>query len=221
MLFRSLFEKHDIPGTVFMPGYDALCYPDLVKDIHRRGFEVGAHGFLHEGWQLGEEEEELLRRTHDILADLTGTAPIGWRSPSGRKSSRTIQVLKELGYRYDSSDKDGDLPYLARIDGRRCSDMMEFPSSAFSLDDYPFYHFSRTPPSEVLEHWQQEFDTLYHENGYFMLMVHPRSGWGSGTPSRARIVDELIRFIKRYEGVRFFNLAGLADWCLAHQADFE
>lgn len=219
--YLDLFEKHQIPASFFVPGYDAECYPGVVKEIHRRGFEVGAHGYLHEAWDLADEEEELLKRTHRILTDLTGTAPLGWRSPSGRKSARTIRVLKELGYIYDSSDKDYDLPYMVRIDDRRMSDMVELPSSAYSLDDFPFYKFSLTPTSEVLEHWKQEFDSLYHENGYFMLMVHPRSGWGSGTPSRARVVDDLIHYIKRHEGVRFFSVAGLAKWCLEHHEDFE
>ncbi|MFO0482758.1 MAG: chitin deacetylase, partial [bacterium] len=139
----------------------------------------------------------------------------------GRKSARTMRVLRRLGYRYDSSDKDYDLPYMVEIDGQRQDDMPELPSSAYSLDDFPFYRFSMTPPSEVLEHWKQEFDTLYHENGYYMLMVHARSGWGSGTPARARIVEELITYIKRHEGVRFFSVGGLADWVRENHASFD
>ena len=117
--YLDLFEKYQIPSTFFIPGYDAEYYPQVTKDIHRRGFEVAAHGYLHEAWALGDEEEELLARTHNILCDLTGAAPVGWRSPSGRKTARTMRVLKRLGYRYDSSDKDYDLPYLVRLDDRR------------------------------------------------------------------------------------------------------
>ena len=51
--YLDLFEKYEIPATFFVSGYDAECYPDVVRDIHRRGFEVGAHGYLHEGWALG------------------------------------------------------------------------------------------------------------------------------------------------------------------------
>ena len=219
--YLDLFEKHDVPGTFYVPGYDAECYPAVVKEITRRGFEVGAHGYLHESWDVGEQEEELLRKSHQILTDLTGIAPLGWRSPSGRKSGRTVQVLKDLGCIYDSSDKDYDLSYVVRVDGKPVEGMMELPSSAFSLDDHPFYKFSMTPPSEVLAHWQQEFETLYHENGYFMLMVHPRSGWGSGTPARARVMEEMIRFIKQHEGVQFFSVAGLAKWCLQNRQHFD
>src|ERR1043166_4986585 len=219
--YLDLFEKHDIPATFFIPGFDAECYPQVIKDIDRRGFEVAAHGYLHEGWALGDEEKELLARTHNILADLTGKAPVGWRSPSGRKTARTMRVLREPGYRYDSSDKDYDLPYMARIDGKRLDDMVELPNNTYSLDDFPWYKFSMTPPSEVLVQWRQEFDSIYAEHGYFMLTFHPRAGWGSGYPSRARVVEEMIGYAKQHAGVKFMSLAQLADWCLAHPAEFE
>jgi len=219
--YMDLFERLDVPATFFVPGYDAECYPDVVKALDRRGFEVAAHGYLHEGWALGDEEQELLTRTHDILADLTGRAPVGWRSPSGRKTARTMRVLRSLGYRYDSSDKDYDLPYLARIAGERIEDMVELPNNTYSLDDFPWYKFSLTPPSEVLAHWREEFDSLYAENGYFMLTFHPRSGWGSGLPARARIVEDMVRYARGHEGVRFMSLAELANWCLAHRDAFE
>jgi peptidoglycan/xylan/chitin deacetylase (PgdA/CDA1 family) len=45
-------EKHGVPATFFVPGYDAEQDPDTVKEIDRRGFEVAAHGYLHEAWDL-------------------------------------------------------------------------------------------------------------------------------------------------------------------------
>ena len=132
-----------------------------------------------------------------------------------------MRVLKRLGYRYDSSDKDFDLPYMVRIDGQRLDDMVEIPNNTYSLDDFPFFKFSMTPASEVLAHWKQEFDSIYAEHGYFMLTFHPRSGWGSGIPSRAKVIEEMILYIKQHEGVRFVNLRQLADWCLGNQSEFE
>ena len=218
----EMLQRQGVPCTFFVPGYDAECHPELVKEMDRAGFEVAAHGYLHEAWDVPKEEETaLLRRTDDLLRQLIGKPILGWRSPSGRKTANTMHVLKSMGYLYDSSDKDYDLPYVVRVDGKPVEGMMELPSSAYALDDFPFYKFSMTPPSEVLAHWQQEFDTLYHENGYFMLMVHPRSGWGSGTPARARIMEDMIRFIKGYQGVRFFQVGELARWCLDNRQFFD
>jgi peptidoglycan/xylan/chitin deacetylase (PgdA/CDA1 family) len=45
----------------------------------------------------------------------------------------------------------------------------------------------------------QEFDAIYAEGGYFNLTVHPRVGYGSGSPARVAIVEKLIEYIKRHD----------------------
>ncbi|MFW7343365.1 polysaccharide deacetylase family protein [Pollutimonas sp. H1-120] len=215
----EMFQRLGVPCTFFVPGYDAEQYPDLVKAIDSSGCEVAAHGYLHEAWEMPfEEEEALLRKTNDILGNLLGKQVLGWRSPSGRKSDRTMQVLKSMGYIYDSSDKDYDLPYRLRFsDGAGgTNNLIELPNNTYSLDDFPFYKFSHTPPSEVRDQWIDEFEHIYNSDGFFVLTVHPRSGWGSGTPSRSRAFEEVIRHIQQYDGVRFFSCAGFAQWCLAN-----
>lgn len=213
--YLEIFRRHQVAATVFVPGYDAECNPDLVHQVALAGHEIGAHGYQHEARDLGEQEPGLLRKTHDVLTAITGRQPRGWRAPSGRKSALTIQTLRSLGYRYDSSDKDHDLPYLARLEGVVLDDYMFLPNNTSSLDDYPLFDISFTPASEVLTHWKQEFDAIYGENGYFNLTIHPRNGYGSGSPARARIVDHLITYMKQFEGVRFVKLIDLAEWCLS------
>lgn len=218
----DLLEKHGVPATFFVPGYDAEQSPELVKEIDRRGFEVAAHGYLHEAWDLEPREEtDLLRRTDRILVDLLGKPVRGWRSPSGRKSEITMQVLRSLGYFWDSSDKDYDLPYRLRFGPGGDDYLIELPNNTYSLDDFAFYKFSLAPPSEVLAHWKSEFDAIYSAEGFFVLTAHPRSGWGSGTPARARVIDELIAYMKAHHGVRFFSSSELAQWCLEHPQALE
>lgn len=219
--FADMFARQGVPWVFFVPGYDAEQSPDLVRDLARAGIEIGSHGYLHEGTDPGEAEAELLERTHRILTQITGEAPKGWRSPSGHKTARTIRKLRELGYTYDSSDKDFDLPYLARFDGVEREDMICLPNNTSSLDDFPFYRVSYTPPSEVLAHWIEEFDAIYAEGGYYNLTLHPRVGYGSGSPARVAIVERLIEYIKRHDGVRFAGLLELARWCLAHPVEWR
>jgi peptidoglycan/xylan/chitin deacetylase (PgdA/CDA1 family) len=192
-----------------------------VRAIARSGIEIGSHGYLHEGVDPGDAEPELLERTHRLLTDITGIAPRGWRSPSGHKTARTLHKLRELGYVYDSSDKDFDLPYLLRYGGQEHDNYVCLPNNTSSLDDFPFYRVSYTPPSEVLTHWMQEFDAIYAEGGYFNLTVHPRVGYGSGSPARVAIVEKLIEYIKRHDGVRFVGMLELAQWCLKRPADWR
>jgi peptidoglycan/xylan/chitin deacetylase (PgdA/CDA1 family) len=211
----DIFERHSIPATFFVPGYDAETNPDLVRRIATAGHEIGAHGYLHERWAVPPDEEEvLLRKSHAILTDLAGTPPRGWRSPGGMKSSRTMAVLGDLGYIYDSSDKDYDQPYPAVIENAPSTTMIELPNNTSSLDDHPFYHEAAQTPGEVLDLWRTEFDALYKESGYFLLTYHPRAGFGSGQPARARVIDRLLAHIKTYPDVEFVRLADLAAWCL-------
>ncbi len=214
----EIFERQNIAATFFVPGFDAENNPDLVRDIAARGHEIAAHGYLHERWMVPPDEEEvLLRRSHRILTDITGAEPVGWRSPGGMKSSRTFQVLGELGYIYDSSDKDFDRPYPAIIDGEPSQSVVELPNNTSSLDDFPLYVEGAALPSEVLDLWKAEFDSLYEDTGYFLLTYHPRAGFGSGIPSRSKVIDDLLTFIKGYDSVRFVTLAELARWCLSPQ----
>jgi peptidoglycan-N-acetylglucosamine deacetylase len=64
----------------------------------------------------------------------------------------------------------------------------------------------------------QEFDAIYGEGGYFNLTVHPRVGYGSGSPARIAVVARLIEYIKQRDGVRFVGMLELAEWCLARPA---
>jgi peptidoglycan/xylan/chitin deacetylase (PgdA/CDA1 family) len=218
----DMLARHDVRATFFIPGYDAEQYPKIVEEIDRRGFEVAAHGYLHEAWDLdAAEEEALLRKTDTILRDILAKPVLGWRSPSGRKTGNTMAVLKSLGYIYDSSDKDYDRPYRLRFGQGREDVIVELPNNTYSLDDFPFYKFSHTPPSEVLAQWRAEFDAIYRTDRFFVLSLHPRAGWGSGTPAHTRVLSDLITYMKGHDGVQFMEARAFAQWCLDNSNKLE
>ena len=217
----EILARHGIPATFFMCGYDAELYPELMREVHAAGHEIAAHGYRHEGWDLGDEEPELLERTHRILSDCVGEAPVGWCSPSGRKSGLTLPVLRRLGYRYDASEKDEDLPYLAAIDGRQVDDFVILPNNTVSLDDAPLYVQGQATAAEALQNWIEELENIAAGDGYVHFTVHPRAGYGSGTPARAAAFDSFLGVAKWLPGVRFVTLRDLADHCLANPAPWR
>ncbi len=218
----EMLARHGVPATFFVPGYDAQQHPQVVQEIDRCGHEVAAHGYLHEAWNLeSAEEEQLLKKTDAILRELINKPVLGWRSPSGRKSDATLGVLKSMGYIYDSSEKDFDRPYVARFGKGPDDTIIELPNNAYSLDDFPFYKFSYTPPSEVLVQWRAEFDSIYRSDRFFVLSVHPRSGWGSGTPSHTKVMSDIITYMKGHDGVQFFDSRTFAKWCIANSSKLE
>ena len=80
----DLLDAQGIPASFYVPGQVAETHTDLVREIAGRGHEVAHHGYLHEppATMTPSEEEEVLIKGIGILGDLTGAAPVGYRSPS-------------------------------------------------------------------------------------------------------------------------------------------
>ena len=100
--------RHDARGTFFVLGWLAERKPEMVRAIAQAGHEVASHGWDHRRVtrQTPEEFRESVRRTKQVLEDLSGSPVLGFRAPSysivaGREWA--LDVLVEEGYRYDSS----------------------------------------------------------------------------------------------------------------------
>src|SRR5262249_34579462 len=155
----------------FFEGWNGEHNAATIRDVVRRGHEVACHGWMHEQWNelSPEQERELLTRATTALEQAAGQRPVGWRSPSGLVTERTIPLLRELGYRYDTSFMDADLPYPMRGDGEG---LIQLPWT-WELDDAVYYAHGRgniTPPEVVEAHWKADFDACYEELGYWMLV---------------------------------------------------
>ncbi|MCZ8393357.1 polysaccharide deacetylase family protein [Achromobacter xylosoxidans] len=211
----EILARHALPATFFACGYDVEHYPETFRAILAAGHEIAAHGYLHEAWDLGEDEPALLEKTHALIQQQLGVTPVGWCSPSGRKSHRTLPTLRRLGYRYDASEKDRDRPYLPA--GADDSFVM-LPNNTVSLDDYPFYFTGHSLAAEACDNWIEEFEALRQAEGYIHLTVHPKAAGGSGTPARAAAMDRFLAYVAAQPDVHCMTLEALARHCLAHPA---
>ena len=104
----DVLSEYSTKATFFVLGWVAERHPDLVRDLARQGHEIGSHGYGHElvHTQAPELFREDVRRSKQILEDLTGRQVMGYRAPSFSITSQTkwaLSVLVEEGYRYDSS----------------------------------------------------------------------------------------------------------------------
>jgi peptidoglycan/xylan/chitin deacetylase (PgdA/CDA1 family) len=43
----DIFQRHQLEATFFVLGWVADRFPDLVREIERRGHEVATHGYSH------------------------------------------------------------------------------------------------------------------------------------------------------------------------------
>lgn len=210
----DLLEEHHIPATFFVPAMCALLRPDEAPRYVERGHEVGVHGWIHERNSLldAADERELTWRAVEVLEGQTGVRPVGIRTPSWDFSNSTLDIISELGFRYDSSLMADDDPYELLRAGDRTG-IVEIPVE-WIRDDIPYLATEMAAasrpfmaPRHVAGIWQDEFDAAYESGGVFQLTMHPHV---IGHRSRMVALEGLINHIQSFPDVWFATHADLA-----------
>lgn len=95
-------------ATFYIVGEIARTHPQLVRDVHAAGHEVGSHSFDHRRVHRFTPDtfRADLRASKDALEQATGAPVYGFRAPTFsvmRETAWAIDVLAEEGFEYDSS----------------------------------------------------------------------------------------------------------------------
>ena len=194
-----LLETYALRATFFVPGFTAERYPSTVERIAAAGHEVAHHSFLHESVQkMGPgAEAAMIDRGLEALDRVAGITPLGYRAPLWELSYRTIGLLADRGFLYDSSMMDCDLPYeLSEGPKPGARSVVEVPVH-WSLDDWEQYAFVPEitgsglieSPAKVLEMWTAELEAFHAHGLCFVLTNHP---FLSGRPSRVAALEQLL-----------------------------
>jgi peptidoglycan/xylan/chitin deacetylase (PgdA/CDA1 family) len=204
----QLLDRHRVAASFFVPAVSAVLHPESMKAIAAaERHEVGLHGWIHErNSQLDRATElELLTHAAKTLESITGSRPVGMRTPSWDYSPHTLDVARTLGLLYDSSLMADDRPYEVQAAGQ-ATGMIELPVE-WILDDYPYFWMDRSStvrptmtPDEVFSIWKAEFDGAYDERGLFILTMHPHV---IGHRARIAMLDRLVTYMKSKPGVWF------------------
>lgn len=93
-------DKYNVKSTFFLVGFWVDKYPEDVKEIARRGHDVGNHSTTHPNMsQLSREKmEEELNVTGDKIEELINKKPTLFRPPFGDYNDLLIQTCRENGY---------------------------------------------------------------------------------------------------------------------------
>lgn len=107
-LLLELYSNYNIKATFFFTGYIAQKFPEVVKMILPFDHEVGSHGYTHKSDQAFdilplETQIDHLRKSKQILEDISGQEVISFRAPAARVNKNTPIALEETGFKIDSS----------------------------------------------------------------------------------------------------------------------
>ncbi len=220
---RRLLERESIAASFFYPAVSALLHPEEVRAVAGDGHEIGIHSWIHEkNTDLPyEAERDLSLRAAEVLAKLSGRAPVGMRTASWDFSVNTLRIIREMGLLYDSSLMADDDPYELTADGENTG-IVELPPE-WIRDDAVYFNMVRfsglrpyTPPSAVEEIFRAEFDGAREEGGLFLLTMHPHI---IGHRSRLPLLARLIAHMKACGDCWFGTHAQVAKWCLNAERD--
>jgi peptidoglycan/xylan/chitin deacetylase (PgdA/CDA1 family) len=213
----KVLEEFSLPATFFVPGWVAEKYEDDLKEIQSRGFEIAGHGYLHEKVsELKDEGEErrVFERCMQALRQRTKQNEIGYRAPWFDLNTRSLKILSELGFCYDSSLMQQDLPYFLLEEGEdgvtseSRPPMVELPVD-WGLDDFPAFEVQRKSPQQVREIWRAEFDALYAEGSFYNLTMHPDC---IGRPARIEMLRDFLKYLKSKPKVWFATAYEITKW---------
>ena len=200
----KLMDEQEIPATFFFPAWSLKLAPEQAGIIQKSGrHEIGVHGWIHElNTSLdGATESRLLAQAVDQIEAITGTRPVGYRAPSWNHSPNTLQIVRDMGFLYESSLMHDDRPYELLQDGEPTG-VVELPVE-WILDDAPLLNplGSRyMNPRDVMQVWMDEFDKAWEEGTMFLLTMHPHV---IGHRSRLVALEGLIEHIKSKDQVWF------------------
>jgi len=104
----DLLAEKKTHATFFILGWVAERFPGLVREIVAGGHEAACHSYWHRLiYSLSPAEfRRDTRQAKDIIEQAAGVAVFGYRAPSysiTRRSLWALDVLADLGFRYDSS----------------------------------------------------------------------------------------------------------------------
>lgn len=94
----NICDSYGVKATFFLVGFWIEKFPEKVKEIYNRGFEIGIHSNTHPDMtkltrkQITEELETNIK----LIEDLTGFRPKLFRPPYGYYNNTLIEVCDKL-----------------------------------------------------------------------------------------------------------------------------
>jgi peptidoglycan/xylan/chitin deacetylase (PgdA/CDA1 family) len=101
-----ILDRYGVRAAFNTCGSVVEHFPGLVKKLSEAGHEIASHGYAHENMvqlEMTGDLDKVLRKTEDIIEDVIGTKPVGFRSPWLFHNERVYKVLRKRGYRWASN----------------------------------------------------------------------------------------------------------------------
>ena len=194
-----IFDEEETPAAWSLNGLVAERWPELTKAIVVGGHEIIGHGYSQDRpmHKMGRDEDlDTVRRTTEMIEQVSGQRPVGWSSHASRRGNFTVESLLKTGYVYTNDFRDADVPYVvAEMDSRR---LIAMPRNDEINDMFNVYLHGNSP-GVLFDYFKRACDQVFAEGdqqpGVVTCVVHATL---TGRPWGASALRECIRYAKSF-----------------------
>ncbi|MBB6175638.1 polysaccharide deacetylase family sporulation protein PdaB [Anoxybacillus tengchongensis] len=96
----TILKQYDAKATFFVVGFRAEKYADIIKRQMDEGHEIANHTYKHLDFRGKSKQtiEEEIKKSEDVIYQITGKRPTLFRPPLGYYNKRIIDIAKQRGY---------------------------------------------------------------------------------------------------------------------------
>ena len=206
----DILESTNTKASFFVLGWIAEKYPEIIRSISDKGFEIGSHSTMHQlVYQQDKNQFKTdVDRSIKTLEDISGKKVKMFRAPgfSIKENNKwAFEVLYELGIEIDSSifpakRSHGGLPSYGTSEPSILQyngvQLKEFPINTKTILGKTIIYsgggYFRLAPYSILKKWSKKDD-------YIMSYFHPRD-FDSSQPVIESL--SLTRKFKSYVGLK-------------------
>ena len=237
----DLLDRFNVKATFFVLGWVADKQPEIVREVARRGHELGSRGLYHRdihGMTPAEFRDDLAR-SRDALERACGAEVLGYRA-ARRWTKPTdlwaLDILAEEGYAYDSSlvpisrsFRQEPWRRFAHQHKEAGKSIWEFPVSTCNLLGWGlpiaggnyFRQFPHTLLKHLVEHWHRAYDAPFvmYTHVWELDPEQPRISGASPLNKirHYRNLDKMAWVLEEY--FKKYRFVGIADYLgLSRQA---
>lgn len=96
----DILDKNKVKASFFVTGDWVARYPEAVKELARRGHDIGNHGDNHKHMTQIDKNEQIeeIKKAHNRVKSLIGKEMLLFRAPYGDYNEQVVRTARECGY---------------------------------------------------------------------------------------------------------------------------
>ena len=207
-LFK-LFAENNIPVSAFINAQVADIYPKAFDEVCKLNWELVGHGWLQESLTVAKDEEQVIKKSLDLLRKLSGQPVRSWFGPAGGETEKTPELLKENGIEFLHDWLIDELPCWMRT---KLGPIVAMPYT-FELNDVPIWTVQNNSCDEMKKRVDATLNIFDEEKLYntkiITIALHPHI---VGVPQNFYYLKKIIEDLRKRDDVIFMTSSQIGDW---------